>query len=145
MRGDNKRGEKDEELKLIKQKRKIKKKREVYPLPESYAKTSSHCPPQPLISCAGFYTALPDPNRHGPYHPSSSVVVLLYIVRSARSKPTLNTGADPGGGRWGGRPPLGRRDTIQNTPFKSIQAPVQHWAPTPGRNPVSAPAAPEAY
>ena len=49
-------------------------------------------------------------------------------------------GADPGGGRWGGRPPLGRRSTIQYTPFNSIQAPVHHWAPSPGRNPVSAPA-----
>ena len=51
-------------------------------------------------------------------------------------------GADPGGGggRWGARPPLGRSFTIQNTLFNSIQSPVHHWAPTPGRNPVSAPA-----
>ena len=48
-------------------------------------------------------------------------------------------GADPGGGRSGGRPPLERRATIQDTPFNSIQAPVHHWAPSPGRNPVSAP------
>ena len=43
------------------------------------------------------------------------------------------------GGRWGARPPLGISFTIQNTLFNSIQAPVQHWAPTPGRNPVFAP------
>ena len=50
-------------------------------------------------------------------------------------------GADPGGGRWGGRPPLERSFAIQNALFNSIQAPVHPWAPTPGRNPVSAPAA----
>ena len=48
-------------------------------------------------------------------------------------------GADPGGGRWGARPPLGQSFTIQNALFNSIQALVYHWAPTPGRNPVSAP------
>ena len=48
-------------------------------------------------------------------------------------------GADPGGGRWGARPPLGVSFTINNVLFNSIQAPVHHWAPTPGRNPVSAP------
>ena len=30
------------------------------------------------------------------------------------------SGADPGGGRWGGRPPLGRRDTIKDTPFNNV-------------------------
>ena len=55
---------------------------------------------------------------------------------------TLHTGADAGGGRWGARPPLGRSFTIQNALFNSIQAPVHHWAPTPGRNPVSAPVIP---
>ena len=49
------------------------------------------------------------------------------------------TGADPGGGRWGARPPLGLSFTIQNALFNSIQAPVHHWAPTPGRSPASAP------
>ena len=41
------------------------------------------------------------------------------------------SGADPGGGRWGPCPSLG------NTLFNSIQTPVHHWAPSPGRNPVS--------
>ena len=50
------------------------------------------------------------------------------------------SGADQEGGRWGGRPPLGRSFTIQDTLFNSIQAKVRHWAPSPGRNPVSAPA-----
>ena len=49
------------------------------------------------------------------------------------------SGADPGGGRWGARPPLGMSITIQNALFNSIQVPVHHWAPTPGRNPVPAP------
>ena len=49
------------------------------------------------------------------------------------------TGADSGGGRWGGCPSLGRRGTIQDTQLNSIQAPVQHWVPSPGRNSVSAP------
>ena len=44
-----------------------------------------------------------------------------------------------GVGRWGARPPLGRSFAIQNTLFSSIQAPVHHWVPTPGRNLVSAP------
>ena len=44
------------------------------------------------------------------------------------------------GGGWGGRPPLGRRGTIQDIPSNSIHAPVHNWAPSPGRNPVSAPA-----
>ena len=35
---------------------------------------------------------------------------------------------------WGGVSPF------KNALFNSIQAPVHHWAPTPGRNPVSAPA-----
>ena len=52
---------------------------------------------------------------------------------------SARAGADPGGGRWGGRPPLGKSFTIQNTPFNITQAAVHHWAPTPGRNPVSAP------
>ena len=47
-------------------------------------------------------------------------------------------GADPGGGRWGARPPLGRSFTIQSALFNNIQAPVHHWAPTAGRNPISA-------
>ena len=47
-------------------------------------------------------------------------------------------GADPGGGLWGLRLPLGQNFTIQNAFFNSIQAPVHHWAPIPGRNPVSA-------
>ena len=34
--------------------------------------------------------------------------------------------------------PMGWSFTIQNALFNNIQAPVQHWAPTPGRNPVSA-------
>ena len=51
-------------------------------------------------------------------------------------------GADPAGGRWGGRPPLGRRFSIEDIPFNSIQAPVNHWAPSPWRNPVSVPATP---
>ena len=51
----------------------------------------------------------------------------------------MATGADPGGGRWGARPPLGQNFTIKNALFNSIQAPIHHWAPTPGRNPVSAP------
>ena len=33
-------------------------------------------------------------------------------------------GADPGGGRWGTRPSLGRSFPIQNALFNSIQAPV---------------------
>ena len=37
------------------------------------------------------------------------------------------------------RPPLGMSFTIQNALYISIQAPDHHWAPTPGRNPVSAP------
>ena len=66
------------------------------------------------------------------------------------------SGADPGGGRWGARPPLGRSFTIRNALFNSIRAPrrsftirnalfnsirapVYHWAPTPGRNSASAP------
>ena len=49
------------------------------------------------------------------------------------------SGADPGGGRWGARPPLGMNFSIQNALYNSIQAPDHHWAPTPGRNPVSAP------
>ena len=49
-------------------------------------------------------------------------------------------GADPGGGRWGGRPPLGQSFNIQEPPFISIYAALHHWAPSPGRNPVSAPA-----
>ena len=53
--------------------------------------------------------------------------------------PGGDPGADPGGGRWGARPPLGRSFPIQNALFNSIQAPVHHWATTPGRNPVSAP------
>ena len=48
-------------------------------------------------------------------------------------------GADPGGGRWGARPLLGRSFTIQNALFNNIQAPFHLWAPTPERNPVSAP------
>ena len=36
------------------------------------------------------------------------------------------TGVDPGGGRWGGRPPLRRSNTSQNTTFSSIQAPVNN-------------------
>ena len=51
---------------------------------------------------------------------------------------TSLSGADPGGGRWGGRPPLGWSFTFQNALFNDIQALVQRWAPTPGRNPVSA-------
>ena len=43
------------------------------------------------------------------------------------------------GGFWGARPHLGRSFTIQNALFHSIQAPVHHWAPIPGKNPVSAP------
>ena len=37
----------------------------------------------------------------------------------------------------GRRPPLGWSFAIRNALFNNIQAPVQHWAPTPGRNPVS--------
>ena len=48
-------------------------------------------------------------------------------------------GADPGGGRWGARPPLGWSFIIKDTLVNSIQAPVRHWAPSPERNPVSAP------
>ena len=44
-----------------------------------------------------------------------------------------------GGGRWSGRPPLGWSFTMQDTLFNSIQAPVRHWAPSPGRNPASVP------
>ena len=47
--------------------------------------------------------------------------------------------ADPGGGRWGGRPPSGWRYIIEDILFNAIQAPIHHWAPSPGRNPVSAP------
>ena len=47
-------------------------------------------------------------------------------------------GADPGGGRKGARPPSGWSFTIQNALFNNIQAPVQHWAPIPGRNRESA-------
>ena len=28
-------------------------------------------------------------------------------------------GKDPEGERWGGRPPLGRKDTFQDTPFNT--------------------------
>ena len=35
-------------------------------------------------------------------------------------------------------PPLGRSFTIQNALFNSVRAPVHHWAPTLGRNPISA-------
>ena len=62
------------------------------------------------------------------------IVYLLFVYRI----PNPVTGADPGRGRWGARPPLGRSFTIQNALFSSIQTPVHHWAPTPGRNPVSA-------
>ena len=48
------------------------------------------------------------------------------------------TGADPEDVRWGARPPLGRSFTIQKVLFNRIRAPVHHWAPTPGRNPISA-------
>ena len=41
-------------------------------------------------------------------------------------------GADPGAGRYGARPPLGRSFTIQNALFNSIQPPVHHWAPPLG-------------
>ena len=34
--------------------------------------------------------------------------------------PVLYAGADPGGGRWGARPPMGRSFIIQNTLFNSI-------------------------
>ena len=44
-----------------------------------------------------------------------------------------------GVGAGAGAHPLGRSSTIQNALFNSIQEPVHHWAPTPGRNPVSAP------
>ena len=52
---------------------------------------------------------------------------------------TIYPGADPGGGRWGAHPPLGRSFTVQNALFNRFRAPVHHWVPTPGRNPVSAP------
>ena len=42
-------------------------------------------------------------------------------------------------GAGGARPPLGQSFIMQNALFNSIRAPVHHWAPTPGRNPVSAP------
>ena len=51
--------------------------------------------------------------------------------------------ADPGGGLWGGRPPLGRRCTIEDLhysiPFKHHGHYVHYWAPSSGRNPVSVP------
>ena len=68
--------------------------------------------------------------RHGPQ------CYVRHIVKYFSSL----AGADPGGGRWGARPPLGRSFTIQNTLFNSNRAQFHHWAPTPGRNPVSAPA-----
>ena len=34
----------------------------------------------------------------------------------------MYAGADPGGGRWGARPPLGRSFIIQNALFNNIQA-----------------------
>ena len=44
-----------------------------------------------------------------------------------------------GGGRSGHRRGYrGWSFTIENALFNNIQAPVQHWAPTPGRNLVSA-------
>ena len=51
-------------------------------------------------------------------------------------------GADPVDERWGARPPPGTElhySTIQDTLFNSIQPPVRYWAPSPGRNPESAP------
>ena len=39
----------------------------------------------------------------------------------------------------GGAPTPGTSSTIHNALFNSIQAPVYHWVPTPGRNPVFAP------
>ena len=85
------------------------------------------------------------------YHP---VLAAFAVLQSPPSDGTKSAGAiflyavGPRRGTrgwWGGggvRPPLGRRKTIQNTPFNSIQAPVHHWAPSPGRNPVSAPKIP---
>ena len=63
-------------------------------------------------------------------------------AQSGMSWPWVNHGVQAriqGGWRWGGRPPLGRRYTIEDTLFNTIQAPVNHWTPFPGRNPVSAP------
>ena len=70
---------------------------------------------------------------------SNGSVQRLAVQQSSTQSRNWTPGADPGGGRWGACPPLGRRFTIQNALFNSIQAPVNHWAPTPGRNPVSAP------
>ena len=64
----------------------------------------------------------------------------IYVQNSEHSKSrnvtSQSTGADPVGGA-GALPPLGRN--LKNAPFNSIQASVHHWAPTPGRNPVSVP------
>ena len=66
--------------------------------------------------------------------------ISIYVASWGTSFTYLQcAGADLGGGRWGARPPLRRSFTIQNALFNNIQAPVNHWAPTPGRNPVSAP------
>ena len=64
-----------------------------------------------------------------------------FRLTSARNHSVSRTADRRGsrGGRWGGRPPLGRRGTIEDTLVNSIQAPVCHWAPSPGINPVSAP------
>ena len=73
---------------------------------------------------------------------SLHVVIYIYTVNACIR--TGVAGAYPGGRRWGARPPLGLSLTIQYAVnyyalFNSIQAPVHHWAPTPGRNHVSAP------
>ena len=73
---------------------------------------------------------------------ATHIGIMLNAEKFAGDRFPPPPGADPGGGRWGARSPLGRSYTIQNALFNSIQAPVHHWAPTPGRNPASAPAPP---
>ena len=74
--------------------------------------------------------------------PSSAAVASLRLevpIAPPCRASSVNPGANPGGGRWGGRLPLGRSFTIQDALFNSIQAPVCQWAPSPGRDPVCAP------
>ena len=71
--------------------------------------------------------------------PVLSVYLPYMTISSNETYHAPVSGADPGGGYWGARPPLWRSFIIQKAVFNSIQAPVHHWAPTTGRNPVSAP------